>query len=185
MARPKRRDVRTLAQRIHILPGDGFAPSRLAETRQRLRSCPLVDRVSLEVVDLPDSVGLRHHPLLLTAALTPLPKRLIRVNGALTSRQGLGGEVKLALSDLDFRQRMERISFDIQTGLETVADFTTEEEELHREESWRPAFIMMQTGSSRSAWTASQITGLRARFPCPSGTKTGAIQPHLHPTGLD
>jgi hypothetical protein len=125
---PKGRDVRTLAQRIHILPGDGFAPSRLAETRQRLRSCPLVDRVSLEVVDLPNSVGLRHHPLLLTAALTPLPKRLIRVNGALTSRQGLGGEVKLALSDLDFRQRMERISFDIQTGLETVADFTTEEE---------------------------------------------------------
>lgn len=118
---PANRDVRVLRQRIHIESGDRFSPSRIAETRQRLRACPLVDRVDLNVIDLPDSsVTGGDRPLLLTADLTPLPRRLVRVNGALTSRQGLGGEVKFALSDLDFRQRMERLSLDLQAGLESV-----------------------------------------------------------------
>ena len=118
---PTGRDVRSLRQRIHIEPGDRFSPSRIAETRQRLRACPLVDRVDLNVMDLPDSsMTGGDRPLLLTAELTPLPRRLVRVNGGLTSRQGLGGEVKFALSDLDFRQRMERLSLDVQAGLESV-----------------------------------------------------------------
>ena len=118
---PTDRDVRSLRQRIHLEPGDRFSPSRIAETRQRLRACPLVDRVDLDVVDLPDSsMTGAERPLLLTAELTPLPRRLVRLNGGLTSRQGLGGEVKFALSDLDFRQRMERLSLDVQAGLESV-----------------------------------------------------------------
>jgi len=118
---PAGRDVRSLRQRIHIEPGDRFSPSRIAETRQRLRACPLVDRIDLDVVDLPDSAMTGgDQPLLLTADLTSLPRRLVRVNGGLTSRQGLGGEVKFALSDLDFRQRMERLSLDVQAGLESV-----------------------------------------------------------------
>ena len=118
---PLGRDVRALRQRIHIEPGERFSPSRIAKTRQRLRACPLVDRVDLEVIDLPDSSRTgSHRPLLLTADLTPLPRRLLRINGGLTSRQGLGGEAKFALSDLDFRRRMERLSLDVQAGLESV-----------------------------------------------------------------
>jgi len=120
---PEGRDIRPLGQRLTVGPGDRFAPSDIAETRQLLRSLPLVERVDLEVKAMTDSTGNRDWPLQLIADLTPSPRRLLRVNGGLTSRQLLGGEIKFGLSDLDFRHRMERLSIDLQAGLESVTPY--------------------------------------------------------------
>ena len=120
---PEDRDIRPIAQHITIRPGDRFNPAEIAETRQLLRSLPVVEGVELGVVALPDSTGNKVWPLQLKATLNPSPKKLMRINGGLTSRQGPGGEVKFALSDLDFRHRMERLSIDMQAGLETVTPY--------------------------------------------------------------
>lgn len=120
---PKDRDIRPIAQHITVKPGDRFNPDEIAETRQLLRSLPVVEGVELGVVALPDSAGNKSWPLQLKATLSPSPRKLMRVNGGLTSRQGPGGEVKFALSDLDFRHRMERLSIDMQAGLETVTPY--------------------------------------------------------------
>lgn len=120
---PEGRDIRPISQQITVRPGDRFNPENIAETRQLLRSLPIVEGVDLEVIALPDSAGNRAWPLQLKATLAPSPRKLMRVNGGLTSRQGPGGEIKFALSDLDFRHRMERLSIDMQAGLETVTPY--------------------------------------------------------------
>ena len=120
---PIDRDLRPLTQRLAISEGDRFSPEAIAETRQLLRSASLVDRVDLEVSPLPETTEERDWPLELKASITPSPRRLLRLNGGLTSRQQIGGEAKLALSDLDFRRRMERLSMDLQVGLETIQLF--------------------------------------------------------------
>ncbi|MGB1671088.1 MAG: BamA/TamA family outer membrane protein, partial [Flavobacteriales bacterium] len=111
---PVDRDLRPLTQRLAISAGDRFSPEAIAETRQLLRSASLVDRVDLEVSPMPETTEERDWPLELKASITPSPRRLLRLNGGLTSRQQIGGEAKLALSDLDFRRRMERLSLDLQ-----------------------------------------------------------------------
>lgn len=120
---PQGRDIRPIAQHITVRPDDRFNPAKIAETRQLLRSLPVVEAVDLGVVALPDSAGNKAWPLQLKATLSPSPRKLMRVNGGLTSRQGPGGEIKFALSDLDFRHRMERLSIDMQAGLETVTPY--------------------------------------------------------------
>jgi len=120
---PQGRDIRPIAQHVTVGPGDRFNPAKIAETRQLLRSLPVVEAVDLGVVALPDSIGNKAWPLQLKATLSPSPRKLMRVNGGLTSRQGPGGEIKFALSDLDFRHRMERLSIDMQAGLETVTPY--------------------------------------------------------------
>ena len=120
---PVDRDFRSLAQRMDVSSGDRFSPEAIAETRQQLRSASLVDRVDLEVSPMPETTEDRDWPLELKASITPSPRRLLRLNGGLTSRQQIGGEAKLALSDLDFRRRMERLSIDLQLGLETIQLF--------------------------------------------------------------
>ena len=47
----------------------------------------------------------------------------MKVNGAVTQRQGVGGEVALSLSDQDFRKRAEQLSLELGLGLESVQPY--------------------------------------------------------------
>ena len=117
---PAERHLPSLSQRLTVSRGDQFSLEDIRTTRQSFRSSPLVERVDVEVNPIPDSLGRADWPLEMAVTIHPSPRRLMRLNGGLTSRQQIGGEVKLALSDLDFRHRMEGISLDFQAGLETV-----------------------------------------------------------------
>ena len=118
---PHARDTRPFEQKMFLAPGDRFHPKKLSDTRQALRSLRALESVTLDVQARPDSSVRSDWPLDVDIAVTPAPRRILRVNGALTSRQGAGGEVKLTLGDLDFRQRAEALTLDLQGGLETVA----------------------------------------------------------------
>ena len=120
---PTGRDVRLLEQSLQLAPFDLFNPDRIAETRQRLRSLPMADRVDLGVETLADSAGGTARRLGVTYRIQPAPKQVMRVKGGLTSRQGPGGEVQWTYSQVDFRNRAEELSLDLQAGLETVTPY--------------------------------------------------------------
>lgn len=120
---PQGRDVRVLERSLQLAPGDLFHPDRLADTRQRLRSFPMAERVEVDLVPLADSARLGERPLGVTYRIQPAPKQLMRVKGGLTSRQGPGGEVKWTYSQVDFRSRAEELTLDLQAGLETVTPY--------------------------------------------------------------
>ena len=120
---PSGRDVRLFEQSLQLAPLDLFNPDRIAETRQRLRSLPMADRVDLDVETLADSAWGAARRLGVTYRIQPAPKRIMRVKGGLTSRQGPGGEVQWTYSQVDFRNRAEELSLDLQAGLETVTPY--------------------------------------------------------------
>lgn len=119
---PQGRDIRTLQHLLQVAPGDLFDPSKLSASRQGFRSLAIVDQVALEIEPTVDSTSYLERPLAVTFGLQPNEKRLMRVNGALTSRQRIGGEVTLALGNLDFRERAEQLTLDLQAGRETVSN---------------------------------------------------------------
>lgn len=123
---PAARDTRPFEQKMFLAPGDRFHPKTLSDTRQALRSLRALESVTLDVQARPDTSVRADWPLDVDITVTPAPRRILRVNGAVTSRQGAGGEVKLTLGDLDFRQRAEALTLDIQGGLETVAQVVGE-----------------------------------------------------------
>lgn len=120
---PQGRDTRILERNLLIQPHDRFDPVLLSETRQRLRSLPMSERVDLEVASLPDSIGTSARRLAATYRIQPAPKQVMRVKGGLTSRQGPGGEVQWTYSQVDFRQRAEELNLNLQAGLETVTPY--------------------------------------------------------------
>ena len=117
---PKGRDIRAFKHQLQVAPGDVFNPQQLSTSRQGLRELAILDRVSYTVEPVVDSLMSATRMLDVKYKLQPSPKRLLRVNGAITSRQRAGGEIKLALGNLDFRQRAEQLTLDLQAGLESI-----------------------------------------------------------------
>ncbi len=125
---PFGRDLRGLAHRMHLSPGDPYDPGLLSDARQSLRMLPLLQDVRLDISPgLVDSDDERA-PLHVHLDAYPTERRIMRVNGALISRLGLGGEMTLSIADLDFRKRAEEISFDLGLGLETVVPYSSGQE---------------------------------------------------------
>lgn len=117
---PTGRDLRPLQHQLQLKPGETFDPQKIASSRQAFRSLSLMRQVTLEIEPVVDTLTLKKTPLGVTIGLEPVPKRFMRVNGALTSRFAIGGEVLLALGNLDFRQRAEKLTLDLQAGIQRV-----------------------------------------------------------------
>ncbi len=120
---PPARDIRILERNVLVEPGDLFDPKRLTDTRQRLRSLPMAERVDLELVRLLDSTSMRERQLGAVYRILPAPKQVMRVKGGLTSRQGPGGEIQWTYSQVDFRRSAEELNLNLQAGLETVTPY--------------------------------------------------------------
>lgn len=120
---PFGRDLRGMGHRIDLAEGDMFSPGKLAAARQSLRVIPLVEDVRVDISTKEVAEDRAFLPLHVHFDTYPAERRVMRVNGALTSRQGLGGEVAFSLSDQDFRKRAEQVSLDFGAGLETVTPY--------------------------------------------------------------
>lgn len=119
---PEKRSVIGLAHRLHLEPGKPYNPTDLSLARQSIRMFPLIEDVRVDIAPRFDKSS-SDLPLHVHFDAYPSERRVMKVNGALTSRQGIGGEMAVSLSDQDFRQRMERLALDMSLGKETVVPF--------------------------------------------------------------
>ncbi len=126
---PKQRDMRGVQHRMHLKTGSGYVPSDLSKARQSLRQLPLIENVRVDIRPMERQPEESTTPLHVHFDTYPSDRRVLRVNGALTSRQQLGGELAFSLSDQDFRQRAEQLSLDFGFGLETVTPVDAVEDE--------------------------------------------------------
>lgn len=126
---PKGREVRGLAHRLGLEQGGIYNPKTLADMRQSLRTLPLIQDVRVAVTPMAKSEVTPYAPLHVHIDAFPSERRVMRVNGAATTHQGLGGEVNFSLADQDFRRRAEQLSFDAGMALEVVAPYGNIEEE--------------------------------------------------------
>ena len=120
---PVGRDLRGLSQNIRIEKGGVYNPARLAETRQSIRQLPLIQDLRVGITALQRSEQQAFTPLHIHFDAYPSERRVMRVNGAFTQRQALGGEVAFSLSDQDFRHRAEQLSLELGVGLESVQPY--------------------------------------------------------------
>ena len=125
---PVNRSPRGLGHSLHLEVGDTFNPSTLAGARQAIRTIPLVEDVRVDIAALEPRKAVEFLPLHVHFDAYPAQRRIMKFNGALTSRQGLGGEVAFSLSDQDFRRRTEQVSIDFGAGLETVTPYDVGQE---------------------------------------------------------
>lgn len=119
---PENRTVKGLAHRLHLETGKLYNPLDISSARQSIRMFPLIEDVRVDIAPRFDKKS-SDLPLHVHFDAYPSERRVMKVNGALTSRQGLGGEMAVSLSDQDFRQRMERLALDVSLGRETVVPF--------------------------------------------------------------
>lgn len=126
---PEGRDVRGLAHRMQLNPGQPFNPRALSDARQAIRQLPLVQDVRMDIRPMEALPEATTTPLHVHIDAYPSERRVMRVNGAITSRQGPGGELALSLSDQDFRARAERIALDFGIGIETVTPYGPQAED--------------------------------------------------------
>ncbi len=120
---PVGRDLRGLSHCMRIEKGGLFAPSKLAQTRQSIRQLPLVQDLRVGISTMNQAELQPYTPLHIHLDAYPSERRVMRVNGAVTQRQGVGGEVALSLSDQDFRNRAEQLSLELGLGLESVQPY--------------------------------------------------------------
>ena len=125
---PFGRDLRGLAHRLHLSPGDPYDPGLLSDARQSLRMLPLLQDVRLDISPGVVDSDEERAPLHVHLDAYPTERRIMKINGALISRLGLGGEMTFSVADLDFRNRAEEISFDLGLGLETVVPYSSGQE---------------------------------------------------------
>lgn len=149
---PRGRDIRGLHHRMQVDSGDTYSPTALGKARQSLRQLPLIEdvRVGLEIMAPPmDSSYTALHAHF---DAYPSERRVMRVNGAVTSRQGLGGEMAFTLSDQDFRKRAEQVSLDLGLGLETVTPYGASDEG-----EGDPAFLNARVISAGVTYSANRL----------------------------
>lgn len=120
---PQGRDIRGLNHALHIKPGQGYDPGVLTEARQAIRRLPLVKDLRVDIAPMGDPNDSLVTPLHVHFDAYPSQRRVMKVNGAATSRQGLGGEMALSISDQDFRRRMEQVALDFGAGVENVTTY--------------------------------------------------------------
>ncbi len=122
---PAGRNVSGMSHRMHLATGDRYNPKQLSEARQSLRQLPLIRDVRVDIVQRDDVTKDGVAPLHVHLDAYPAKRGLMRANGAMISRQGIGGEMALSVADLDFRNRAEQISLDVGLGLETVTPYSS------------------------------------------------------------
>lgn len=124
---PLGRDLRGLRQSMRIEKGRPYNPMELAQTRQSIRQYPLVQDLRVGITALKPTAASAYTPLHIHMDAYPSERRVMRVNGAVTQRENLGGEVAFSLSDQDFRRRAEQLSLKLGLGLESVPSFITQD----------------------------------------------------------
>ncbi len=120
---PIARDIRGLSHFMRIEQGGLFTPLKLAQTRQAIRQLPLVQDLRVGITTMDQVEPQPYTPLHIHMDAYPSERRVMKVNGAVTQRQGVGGEVALSLSDQDFRKRAEQLSLELGLGLESVQPY--------------------------------------------------------------
>gem|GEM_PF-1110265 len=120
---PVGRDLRGLSHNMRIENGGVFNPDKLSATRQSIRQLPLVQDLRVGISAMNRSKQAAFTPLHIHFDAYPSQRRVMRVNGAVTQRQNIGGEVALSLSDQDFRNRAEQLSLELGLGLESVQTY--------------------------------------------------------------
>lgn len=133
---PAKRDIRPFERAIVIGVGERFQPHKITDSRQQLRSFGAIERVDVEIGDIPTALPTSNRLLYTSFSMHPAPRRVMSINGALTSRQGAGGEVHWNLADLDFRRKAEELSLDLQAGLETVTPYLSNDSILALGQPW-------------------------------------------------
>ena len=138
---PWDRDVRGVSHRMHLQSKVLYDPQSVYAARQAVRLFPLIEdvRVKVEALDYPREGAL---PLHVHFDAFPSERRVINMNGAVTSRQGPGAELAISLSDQDFRKRMEQISLNAGLGIEMVIPYNADASAPSAEEGLIPSRVI-------------------------------------------